>query len=161
MSELAGDEQARFSFGQLIIGLIVATAIFAVSSAKAQTARAILGPAAVEPLTGPQPPARIVVDPPLAAPLSHGRVVIQYRTENLHLVPVFGPAAFAVSSRIGLIHVNVDDASWVWVDASGEPVILNGLPLGQHKVAVQLVKIDWGTVNVTMPDTKLKRTAHE
>jgi Family of unknown function (DUF6130) len=37
-----------------------------------------------------EPPAKIIIDPPLAEPLSHGRVVIQYCTENLHIVPVFG-----------------------------------------------------------------------
>ena len=107
------------------------------ASAAAQTAREVRGAAAVEPLQN-EPPAKIIIDPPLAEPLSHGRVVIQYRTENLHLVPVFGPAALAVSPRIGHIHVNVDDAPWVWVDASGEPVILNGLPPGPHKVLLQL-----------------------
>jgi hypothetical protein len=55
-----------------------------------------------------------VIDPPLADQLAHGRVVIQYRTENLHIVPVFGPAALAVSPRIGHIQVTVDDAPWRW-----------------------------------------------
>jgi hypothetical protein len=65
----------------------------------AQTAREVLGAAAVEPLQN-EPPAKIIIDPPLAESLSHGRVVIQYRTENLHIVPVFGPAALAVSPRL-------------------------------------------------------------
>ncbi len=102
--------------------------------ASAQTAKDALGAAAVEPVQN-EPPAKIVIDPPLAAPLSRGRVVIQYRAENMHLVPVFGPAALAVSPRIGHVHVNVDDLPWVWVNASGDPVILNGLPPGPHKVA--------------------------
>ena len=72
-------------------------ALLAVSAA-AQTARDIRGAAAVEPLQN-EPPAKIVVDPPLAEPLSHGRIVIQSRTENLHIAPVFGPAALAVSPR--------------------------------------------------------------
>jgi hypothetical protein len=106
-------------------------------SATAQTAREVRGAAAVEPLQN-EPPAKIVIDPPLAEPLSRGRVVIQYRTENLHLAPVFGPAALAVSPRIGHIHVTLDDAPWVWVDACGEPVILNGLPSGPHKIRLEL-----------------------
>jgi hypothetical protein len=48
-----------------------------------------------------QPPAKIIVDQPLAEPLAQGLVVIQYRTENLRIVPVFGPAALAVSPRSG------------------------------------------------------------
>jgi hypothetical protein len=104
------------------IGLVTAAAILAGTAAMAQTAREVLGPAAVVPLAE-QPPAKIIVDPPLAEPLSRGLVFIQYRTENLRIVPVFGPKALDVSPRIGHIHVVVDDAPWHWADASGEPLI--------------------------------------
>ena len=80
-----------------------------------------------------EPPAKIVVDPPLADSLAHGRVVIQYRAENLRIVQVFGPAALAMSPRIGHIHVTVDDAPWRWADASGEPLIINQLPVGRTR----------------------------
>jgi hypothetical protein len=124
-------------------------------SAAAQTAREVLGAAAVEPLQN-EPPAKIVIDPPLAGPLSHGRVVIQYRAENLHMLPVFGPSALAVSPRVGHVHVTVDDAPWVWADASGQPVILNGLPSGPHQVRIQLETanhqlLDQGAVSFTVP----------
>lgn len=133
------------------------------ASTTAQTARAVHGAAAVEPLSN-EPSAKLVIDPPLAEPLSHGRVVIQYRTENLHMVPVFGLAALAVSPRIGHIHVSVDDAPWVWVDASGEPVILNGLPPGPHKVLIELETadhqlIDQGAVNFVVPQTVMPTSA--
>jgi hypothetical protein len=125
------------------------------ASGAAQTAREVRGAAAVEPLQN-EPLAKIIIDPPLPEPLSRGRVVIQYRTENLHIVPVFGPAALAVSPRVGHIHVTVDDAPWVWADASGEPVILNGLPSGQHKILLQLETanhqpLDQGAVTFTVP----------
>jgi hypothetical protein len=73
----------------------------------------------------------------------------------LHIAPVFGAAALALSPRIGHIHVSVDDASWVWADASGNPVIINGLSPGSHKVLIQLVNadhqpIDQGTVRLTI-----------
>ena len=76
---------------------------------------------------------------------------VEYRTENLQIVPVFGPAALAVSPRVGHIHVTVDDAAWHWADASGNPVIINGLAPGPHTVLIQLVNadhqpIDEGTV---------------
>src|SRR5687768_5160499 len=90
------------------IGLIAAAAVLSASAAGAQTAREVRGPAPVAPLAD-QPPAKIIVDPPLAEPLSHGRVVIQYRTENLRIVPVFGPAALDVSPRVGHVHVTVND----------------------------------------------------
>src|SRR4029450_7991501 len=91
------------------------------ASGAAQTAREVRGAAAVEPLQH-EPPAKIIIDPPLPEPLSRGRVVIQYRTENLHIVPVFGPTALAVSPRVGHIHVTVDDAPWVWPHARGDAV---------------------------------------
>ena len=66
------------------------------AAAQGQTAREILGPPAVVPLTIEQPPARIIVDPPLPGPLSEGKVFIQYRAINLRIEPVFGSKALAV-----------------------------------------------------------------
>jgi hypothetical protein len=71
-------------------------------------------------------------------------------------VQVFGPAALAVSPRIGHIHVTVDDAPWRWADASDEPLIINGLPVGPHKVLIELVNanhqtLDQGIVNFVIP----------
>ena len=134
------------------------------ASAVAQTASEVHGAAAVQPLQN-EPPAKIILDSPLAAPLSRGVVFIQYRAENLHIVPVFGPAALAVAPRIGHIHVTVDDAPWHWADASGNPVIINGLGLGPHKILIQLVNanhqpIDQGTVQFTMPAAKPRPEAH-
>ena len=68
-----------------------------------------------------QDPARLIVAPPLPDALARGLAVIQYRADNLRIVPVYGPAALSVTPRIGHIHVTVDDARWHWVDASGEP----------------------------------------
>jgi len=86
-----------------------------------------------------QPAAKLVVDPPLAEPLSRGVAFIQYRTENLQVVPVFGPQAVNVSPRIGHLHVAVDAAQWVWADTSGGPIIIAGLPAGPHKAEITLV----------------------
>src|SRR5947207_1307628 len=115
----------------------VIIACLVAASAAAQTARGVRGAAAVVPLQN-EPSAKIIIDPPLGEALSRGAAVIQYRTENLHIVPVFGPAALAVSPRIGHIHVTVDDAPWVWADTSGEPLIVQGLPPGPHKILIQL-----------------------
>lgn len=46
--------------------------------------------------------------------------------------PVFEPKALDDSPRIGHIHVTVDDAPWHWADASGEPLIIVGLPVGAN-----------------------------
>ena len=97
------------------------------------------GPASVIPLIGEEPPAKIITYPPLAKPLaSRGVAIIYYCTQNLHLVPVFGVNALAVSPRVGHLHVSVDDASWVWADASGNPIVLMGLLPGPHKVLIEV-----------------------
>ncbi|UAJ12959.1 DUF6130 family protein [Glacieibacterium megasporae] len=109
------------------------------ASLDAKTAHDILGAPGVVPLTTAQPEPKLIVDPLVPGPLSFGRVVIEYRAENLRIVPVFGPKALEVSPRIGHIHVTVDDLPWHWADASGEPLIMNGLPPGRHKVLIELV----------------------
>jgi hypothetical protein len=101
-------------------------------------------------------PAKLVVDPPLAEPLSHGKVYIQYRAENLRIVPVFGAAAVGVSPRIGHVHITVDDAPWHFVDASGETIIVVGLRPGPHEVQIELADpahhvIDSVTVKFDIP----------
>ena len=105
------------------VSFIVAITILWGSNATAQTAEQ-------------QPAAKIVVDPPLAEPLSREVVFIQYRTENLQIVPVFGPKALDVSPRIGHLHIAVDGASSIWADTSGGPIIIAGLPAGPHKVEI-------------------------
>jgi hypothetical protein len=120
------------------------------------TARQVLGGAPVEPLTGDEPPAKIIIDPPVAEALAIGRVVIQYYTQNLHIADVYGQAALAVSPRIGHVHVFVDDNKWRWLDASGQAITINGLDPGPHKVRLLLVNanhqpLDEGTVEFTIP----------
>ena len=82
--------------------------------AMAQSTTEVLAPASAVAPTAPPPAARIAVDRPLAEPLSRGVVFINYRTEHLLLVPVFGPKALEVSPPIGHLHVALDGASWGW-----------------------------------------------
>jgi hypothetical protein len=105
------------------IGFVAAIAVWWTPYAIAQTPE-------------PQAAAKLVVDAPLPEPLSRGVVFIQYRTENLQIVPVFGAKAVDVSPRIGHLHVAVDGASWIWADTSGGPIIIAGLPEGPHKVEI-------------------------
>ena len=136
---------------------IAAIALYA-TTAVAQSAVDKCRPAPVIPLASSEPPAKIVIDPPLAEPLaSRGVAIIQYCAENLHLVPVFGANALAVSPRVGHLHVTVDDAAWVWADASGNPIILMGLSPGPHKVLIELADanhriLDKGTVTFVIPE---------
>jgi hypothetical protein len=119
------------------IGFIVAMVVPWASNAVAQTA-------------DPEPAAKIVVDQPLAEPLSRGVVFIQYRTENLQIVPVFGPKALDVSPRIGHLHVAVDGAPWVWAETGGGPLIVAGLPAGPHKIEITLVNANHQPVDRTV-----------
>jgi hypothetical protein len=126
------------------------------AGAAAQSARDVRGPSPLVAIEN-EAPAKLVVDPPLAEPLAQGRVFIQYRTENLRVVPVFGQGALDVSPRIGHVHITVDDAPWHFVDASGETVILVGLPPGPHKMLFELADpthkvITSQTVTFTVPD---------
>jgi hypothetical protein len=106
-------------------------------SASAQTARDIKGATALVAIQD-EAPAKLIVDPPIPEQLALGRVFIQYRTENLRILPVYGKAALAVSPRVGHLHYYVDQQSWPTVDSSGETVVLVGLPPGSHTVRLEL-----------------------
>lgn len=103
----------------------------------AQSAKDIRGAAAVVPIEN-EPAPKLIVDQPLPEQLAYGRVIIQYRTENLRIVPVYGVTAKEVSPRIGHLHITVDDATWHWADAGNEPLILNGFTPGTHHVLFEL-----------------------
>ena len=109
-----------------------------------------------------EPPATLFVDQPLAEPLLQGRVFIQYRTEHLRVLPVFGAGALDVSPRIGHVHITVDGAPWHFVDASGETVVLVGLPPGSHTVLFELADpthrvITSKSVAFTVPDPAIRK----
>jgi hypothetical protein len=141
----------------MLLSLFAALALCAMTTS-AQGTKSACGPTPVIPLSGEEPPAELLIDAPLAESLaSRGVVTIQYCTQNLHLAPVFGPKALAVTPRLGHIHVRVDEAQRVWADASGNPVILMGLPPGSHKVIIELEDanhhpLDKGTVTFVVPD---------
>ena len=157
----------KYVAGDVAPVLSVAVIILYGSTALAQSATQTCRPAQVIPLTGTEPAAKLVIDAPLAAPLaSRGVVVIPYCAENMRIAPVFGPGALAVSPRVGHIHVTVDDAPWHWADASGNPLILQGLPPGPHKVLIELVDanhqlVDKGTVTFDVPTKAAADAASE
>jgi len=122
-----------------IVALIGASIAMSSSSTIAQSVRELRGPAGVLPLTSEEPAPKLFVDPPVPEALERGLVVIQYRAENLRIVPVFGPNALSVSPRIGHLHIALDGAPWHWVDASGEPIIVQFLPPGSHELLIELV----------------------
>ena len=112
-----------------------------------------------------QDPARLIVAPPLSDALARGLAVIQYRADNLRIFPIFGTAALSVTPRIGHIHVTLDDAGWHWVDASGEPLIIQGLTPGPHRVLIDLADpthrvIDSKTVSFEIPHPSRRGAAN-
>jgi Family of unknown function (DUF6130) len=138
----------------LELAAIAACTLFA-AGAFAQSARDVRGPSPLVAIENEAPP-KLIVDPPLAEPLSKGLVFIQYQTENLRVVPVFGKGALDVSPRIGHVHVTVDDAPWHFVDANGETLIVVGLNPGPHKVLIELANpthrvIDHQTASFVVP----------
>src|SRR6476620_4605561 len=118
------------------VGAVIAIALCAVA-AEAQTAKEVKGATPLVAVPN-EAPAKLVVDPPIPEQLVQGRVFIQYRTENLRILAVFGNAALTVSPRLGHLHYYVDDQSWPTVDTSGETVVLVGLKPGPHKVKLEL-----------------------
>ena len=108
-----------------------------------------------------EPAPKLIVDPPLPDLLAKGVVWIQWRVENVRILPVFGKGALNVSPRVGHLHVHVDDLPWWWADASDSNTIdLAGMPPGEHKVLIELVNADHQvfpgqarTVRFTVPGT--------
>lgn len=108
----------------------------------AQSANDIRGPSPYVAIEN-EPAPKLIVDPPLPDQLARGIVQIQYRVENLHIVPVFGKGALTASPRVGHLHVTVDDLPWHWADASDSNTIdLVGMPAGEHKVLIELAGAD-------------------
>jgi hypothetical protein len=120
-----------------VIAAIGVAVAFQVRSTSAQSAKDVRG---ATPLVAvPNEPApKLIVDPPIPEQLALGRVFIQYRTENLRILPVFGSGALSVSPRVGHLHYKVDDQTWPIVDTSGETIVLVGLAPGPHKVLLEL-----------------------
>lgn len=87
-----------------------------------------------------EPPPKLFVDAPLPEGLAICVVWIQYRVENLRVVPVSGAGATKVSPRVGHLHITVDNLPWWWADASDNNTIdIAGLPAGEHTVRIELV----------------------
>jgi hypothetical protein len=134
------------------------------ASAFGQSAQDVRGRTPFIPV-GTEPPAQLIVDPPNPQALAVGVVLIQYRAENVHIAPVFGPGALSVFPRVGHLHINVDDLPWHWADASDTGTIdIKDLPPGQHTVRIDLVNGNHQlfpgqskTVTFTVPVTASRR----
>ena len=136
------DDLCVIPLRRLLLAAAAGGALFA-ANAFAQSTREVRGASPYVAIEN-EPPPKLIVDPtPLAAGLAHGIVWIQYRAENVHIVPVFGAGALNVSPRIGHLHIHVDDLPWGWVEASANNTIsVAGLPPGEHKILFELVNAE-------------------
>ena len=115
-----------------------------------------------------EPAPKLIVDEPLPDLLDKGVVWIQWRAENVHIVPVFGKGALNASPRVGHLHVHVDELPWWWADASNINTIdLAGMPPGEHKIRIVLVDANHEpfpgqsrTVKFTIPEGASRSHAH-
>src|SRR6476620_4635988 len=146
-------------------GTVLVTSVFA------QSAKDIRGASPSVAIEN-EPAPKLILDPPLAEGLAQGIVWIQYRVENVRILPVFGAGALNVSPRVGHLHISVDDLPWLWADASDlNTVDIAGLPPGEHKVKIDLVDANHQvfagqskTVTFTVPEyrgAKAHSTAHQ
>ena len=129
-------------------------------AAPPRSAREVRGPTPYAAIQN-EPPPKLIVDAALPDLLDKGVVWIQYRTENVRIVPVFGKEALDVSPRVGHLHVHVDDLPWLWADASDlNTVDIALMPPGEHKVLIELADANHQvfngqakTVKFTVPKT--------
>src|SRR5262245_51542513 len=89
---------ARAPIGRVAALIIMSVGLFALA-ATAQSAKDVKGSTPLVAIPN-EPLAKLIVDPPVPEQLAVGRVFIQYRTENLRILPVFGKAALEVSPRV-------------------------------------------------------------
>jgi hypothetical protein len=118
------------------LAIAAAGAIFC-AAVWAQTATDPRRPAAVIPLES-EPAPKIIAYQPLPDALARGVVIIQFRTENMRIMPVFGKNAVEVSPHLGHVHVTMDDWPGTWAHTSEDPIILVGLKPGAHKLTLEL-----------------------
>jgi len=123
----------------------VAVGTMLAASAFAQSAREVRGASPYAEIEN-EPAPKLIVDPPLPGPLAQGILQVQYRVENVRILPVFGAGALNASPRLGHLHITVDDLPWWWADASDNNTVdIAGLPPGAHKVKIELVDANHNT----------------
>ena len=122
------------------------------------------GPPPVLPLAA-EPAPRLTVYAPVPEALARGVVILQFRTEHLRIMPVFGAKAAEVSPHLGHLHITVDDWHGTWAHTSNDPLILVGLTPGPHKILMEMADpnhkmVGSETVRFTVPDSKAAHAHH-
>jgi hypothetical protein len=150
-----------------LVALMAQTSTPSDSGRAAASAKEIRGASPYFEITD-EPAPKLIVDPPLPHLLDRGVVWIQWRAENVHILPVFGKGALNASPRIGHLHIHVDDLPWWWADPSNVNTIdLAGMPPGPHKIKIELVNTNHEvfpgqavTVEFTVPEGASRSHGH-
>ncbi len=119
----------------------LAGAVLAGGAGIAAAQAGVAPPPALLPLAA-EPAPKLVAHAPIAEALARGVVIIQFRTEHLRLMPVFGKAAVAVSPHLGHLHVTVDNQRGAWAHTSTDPIIVVGLAPGPHSILLEMADPD-------------------
>ena len=144
------------SFALAAVTVLTTAAMSSAASAQAGPAKGGHGMHDAAAASPAEPAARITSAAPVPRLLEKGLAVILFKTENVQLLPVYGEAAAGVTPRLGHLHVTLDSQGWHWVHSGGDPVVLQGLPAGPHRVTLELADanhrvIDARSVDFTVP----------
>jgi hypothetical protein len=121
-----------------LLAVVVAAGALLAAPAFAQSAKQMRGATPYAEIKN-EPAPKLIVDPPLPDLLAQGIVWIQWRVENVRILPVFGKGALSASPRVGHLHITVDDLPWGWADSSNLNTIdVAGMPPGPHKIRIEL-----------------------
>lgn len=58
--------------------------------------------------------------------------------EQVKMAAAYGEAASRLVPRVGHLHISLDHAPWHWLQASEEPIVVQGLPSGPHQLTLKL-----------------------
>jgi len=115
----------------------VAAALATVTNANAQSHDAGHAAQPTAPTTTSGQPV-LQVSGAVSAPLAKGLVVLPFSAEGAQIAAIYGDAATGMTPPPAHLHVKIDGASWHWVHASPDPVVIQGLPAGPHSVELVL-----------------------
>jgi hypothetical protein len=139
----------------LVRYLALALAATCSAAVWAQAGTEAVRPPAVLPQVA-EPAPKLIAYPPIVEALARGVVIIQFRTEHLRVMPVFGKTAVEVSPHLGHLHVTVDKQAGTWAHTSLDPVIVVGLAPGPHNIVLEIADpahriLTSETVNFVVP----------
>lgn len=94
-------------------------------------------------------PPSITIESPASGAQVQGVAIIRFRTENVSIAsPFLAPETTPGPLARAHVHVTVDGASWHWVHATTDPVVITPLSPGEHTVTLELAGADHRPLDV-------------